>query len=63
MNLEELLGDVGFRAKTNIELALYNLAENIGVPKEDILSGLYDKEFNDTMIKIYKQFKLILEES
>lgn len=63
MNLQEQLGDVGFQAKTNIELALYKLAEELGTPKEDILSGAYDSQFNETMLTIYKNFKKIMEQS
>jgi len=61
--MKELLGDTGFQVKTNIELSLYKLAEELGVPKEDILSGQYDLQFNETMISIYKQFKKLMEES
>ena len=61
MNLEELLGDTGFQVKTNIELALYKLAENLGTPKEDILGGVYDLQFNETMLNIYKNFKMLME--
>lgn len=61
MNLKDLLGDTGYQVKTNIELALYKLAEDLGVPKEDILGGIYDREFNEAMLKIYKQFKKLME--
>lgn len=60
--LKDLLGDRGYIAKVNIELALYKLAESLGIPKKDILAGKYDLQFTETMIAIYKQFKVILGE-
>lgn len=63
MTFEELFADKGFQVKTNVELALYALAEQLGVPKEDILNGVYDLQFNEAMIRIYKQFKILLEDA
>lgn len=55
MSLEELFKSKDFLASTNIELALYALAEDLGIPKADILSGKYDSEFSVAKEKIYKQ--------
>lgn len=61
MNLKELLSNKEFLASTNIDLALYALAEDLGVAKPDILSGRYDKEFAICKEKIFKQFNKLIE--
>jgi hypothetical protein len=63
MDLQELFADTEFRARTNIKLALYKLAEDLGIPKEDIVNGVHDVHFNEAMLRIYKQFKKFLEAS
>lgn len=62
MTLQELFKRKDFMVQTNVELALFKLAEQLGIPKEDILGGVYDLQFNEAMLSIYKQFKLLLED-
>lgn len=57
MTLEELFKGKDFQLETNIELALYKLAEELGTPKEDILSGVHDLKFTDAKLSIFKHIK------
>ena len=61
MNLKELFMNQDFLLSTNLDLALYALAEDLGITKADILSGKYDKEFNVCKKKIYKQFDRLIK--
>lgn len=62
MKLRDLFKNRFFIASINIELALYGLLEESGIPKEDILQGVYDKQIAEANEKIYKQFNNLMEE-
>lgn len=57
MNLLELLKNNKFMFATNVELKLYKLAESLGIDKQDILSGKYDKEFEEAKSGIFAIFR------
>lgn len=61
MTLEELFKSKDFLVSTNIELALYALAEDFGVPKAEILEGKHDEKFGVAKERIYKQVNKLLE--
>ena len=61
MNLEDLLKDRGFLFSTNLEIALYKMLEDCGIPKKDILSGKWDKQIGDCKDLIIKHINKLLE--
>ena len=54
MKMEDLIKDPDFLFSTNLELALYKLLEDCGIPKKDILAGVWDKEIGNCKALISK---------
>lgn len=62
MTLQELLKSKEFQFDANLTITLYALAEKLGIPKEDIMIGAYDKQFKETKERIYKHLGKLLDQ-
>ena len=60
MNLGEYMKDKDVKCSANVELALYKLAQDLGIKPSKISVGIYDKEFGENGLHIILLYKYIL---
>jgi hypothetical protein len=62
MKIQDVFHSKEYMAANNVELALYKLAEELGIPKEDIQMGVYDDHFDRAKVKIIKALQTLMPE-